>query len=368
MRLADRETLLRYLLIVSILLLCLLCCWLLFGPLWGILGQGLRLVAALCSPFLCGWLLSMLLRPGMQWFTGRLHLSPGWAAALLLALLLLLLLGMLLLLTSTLLSLLDALLQEAPRIELFFAGLLRETEAVLARLGLGSFSLAQYGQQLQASLGEWLSRAAVRSLRLLQSGPSAMLWCLVMLLAAFYFCRDGARSCFWLCRYLPGTMGPRLGQLYQDGSRLLAGYIRAETVLIGISAALSGLGLALCGVKGALRLGLLTGVLDIIPFFGPGLVLLGCSLSALLRGEMGRAIALAVVWFLVILSRQILDPKLLGDGLGLPPLLALAAVFLGTQLFGLLGAVIGPLLTGVLLTLIRVHPGSVGKCRGITKE
>ncbi|MDO4732311.1 MAG: AI-2E family transporter, partial [Bacillota bacterium] len=95
------------------------------------------------------------------------------------------------------------------------------------------------------------------------------------------------------------------------------------------------------------------GVLDIIPVVGPGVVLIAWFFWAVFIQEYGMALGLAAVYVAVIISREILSPKLVGSGLGIHPLLALAGLFMGMKMFGLPGVILGPLVVAIVLMLLR---------------
>ena len=135
----------------------------------------------------------------------------------------------------------------------------------------------------------------------------------------------------------------------------MGGYIRSQVLLVSIAALICTVGMAVCGVKSPLVMGIFAGILDIIPIVGPGVVLIGWLIWALLVADYGMALGLAIVYVVVIVSRQILNPKLVGDRVGLHPLLALASIFIGMKLFGMLGLILGPIVVAVIMMVVREY-------------
>ena len=70
------------------------------------------------------------------------------------------------------------------------------------------------------------------------------------------------------------------------------------------------------------------------------------------------ALGLAIVYVVVIVSRQILNPKLVGDRVGLHPLLALGSIFIGMKLFGMIGLILGPIVVAIVMMVIRGYRGN----------
>lgn len=93
--------------------------------------------------------------------------------------------------------------------------------------------------------------------------------------------------------------------------------------------------------------GMLIGILDALPIFGTGTVLIPWSVLRLLVGDWGQAVLLAGLYLVCYLVRQILEAKMMGGQVGLSPLETLASVYVGLELFGFFGFILGPL--GLLL-------------------
>ena len=85
-------------------------------------------------------------------------------------------------------------------------------------------------------------------------------------------------------------------------------------------------------------------VIDIIPVLGTGTVLIPWALYSLIAGHTGLGIGLAVIYALITVLRQYIEPKLVSVQLGLPPFITLIAMFFGLQLFGFIGLFLMPML------------------------
>ena len=101
--------------------------------------------------------------------------------------------------------------------------------------------------------------------------------------------------------------------------------------------------LSFAGPEGSIFLGLLAGVMDVLPFIGTGLVLIPVSVFQLLEGKYLQAAVVLVLYVICVLIREFLEPKLIGNKVGIWPVGILFAVFAGVKLFGVAGIVKGPL-------------------------
>ncbi len=133
----------------------------------------------------------------------------------------------------------------------------------------------------------------------------------------------------------------------------LGGWLKAQLKLILLCFLIVGTGLFLLRIPYAPIWGLLIAFVDAIPILGTGTVLLPWSLISLLQGQPAKAVGLLGIYVIALLSRSILEPKLVGKHLGLDPLITLGALYAGFQLWGIPGMILSPMLCVVLLELVR---------------
>ena len=88
--------------------------------------------------------------------------------------------------------------------------------------------------------------------------------------------------------------------------------------------------------------GILTGILDVLPFVGTGITLLPFMLWKFVNGEITRGVILLVTFLVAATARELLEPKLIGKRMNILPVLILLAVYAGVQVFGILGVFLGP--------------------------
>lgn len=129
-------------------------------------------------------------------------------------------------------------------------------------------------------------------------------------------------------------------------SKMLRAY--ALIILITFSEMLVGLtALKLIGVyksKYIVIIAALTAIVDILPVFGTGTVIIPWAIYCLFKGEIGMAIGLVVIYIAISVIRQVIEPKLVAGQLGLPPFVTIIGMFVGLKLFGVLGMFIMPVM------------------------
>lgn len=131
-------------------------------------------------------------------------------------------------------------------------------------------------------------------------------------------------------------------------------FIKAQGVILLIISVLCGIVLSLAGVAGGIMFGILAGVLDVLPFIGTGIVLVPLSVWQLINGQYGRMAVCLVLYGVCILTRELLEPKLIGRQIGVAPVFMLLAVYAGIRLFGVGGIIKGPLALIVIVEIWKV--------------
>ena len=131
-------------------------------------------------------------------------------------------------------------------------------------------------------------------------------------------------------------------------------FLKTQVLIFIILAVLCSAVLSILGVENGWLFGLLAGILDAFPFIGTGIVLVPLAIWLFLKGHIVKAILCLVLYGVCALIRELLEPKLIGDRLGIYPIVLFASVFLGMQLFGVGGIIKGPLSVVILYEVRKV--------------
>ena len=130
------------------------------------------------------------------------------------------------------------------------------------------------------------------------------------------------------------------------GRRLImtgSAWLRTQLVIMLVTACLCALGLLLIRNPYSILLGAVIGVLDALPLFGAGAVMIPWSVVAMAQGHFYQGGVLALLFLICCLTREFLEARLMGGKMGLSPLETLTAIYVGMKLFGILGMLLGPI-------------------------
>ncbi|AIF43870.1 sporulation integral membrane protein YtvI [Virgibacillus sp. SK37] len=125
---------------------------------------------------------------------------------------------------------------------------------------------------------------------------------------------------------------------------VLLGFLKAQFLVSLLILAVSLIGLFLITPEVAIMMSLIIWIVDLIPIIGSIIILGPWALFLLLAGDTALGIQLAVLAIILLAVRRIVEPKVMGQHIGLSPLATLIAMFIGLKLLGLLGFILGPLL------------------------
>lgn len=169
---------------------------------------------------------------------------------------------------------------------------------------------------------------------------------------SIYLLIDGSRVTRWLRRNMPVRQRGRINFLINTLQRVVGGYIRGQLLLCGLIGLLVGVGMWIIGVPYALLLGVLAFFLEFIPILGTLTSGLICVLLALTKGWVIALIVLAYFIIVHIIEGDVVGPRIVGQAVGLHPVVSIAALIAGGELFGIWGALFGSPIAGVIQAVL----------------
>lgn len=212
------------------------------------------------------------------------------------------------------------------------------------------------GTQIATTVGEFIQRVLQNIPQLIAWLPNAATVFIFSLLATFFISKDWHRLMRMAQRWLPAKARTSGKTVFLDLKRALFGFIKAQATLISITTVIVLIGLLILRVDYAITIALIIGFVDILPYLGTGIVFVPWIIYAAISGDILFAIGLGVLYIVVLVQRQIMEPKVLSSSIGLDPLATLIALFVGFKLLGFLGLIAGP----VALVIIRaLHSANV---------
>ena len=224
--------------------------------------------------------------------------------------------------------------------------------ALLLKLGLSQAQINALGQQIAGTLSNLASSLAGGILPFLGGVAGGMVNILLTVVISIYLLIYGARAFSWMRNATPRSRRGQLSSTIEILQRVVGGYIRGQILLCTIVGFLVGLGLFIIGFPFAVLMGVLTFVTEFIPVLGTIFAGSVAVLLALTQGGWVMAIKVLIFFVLVhIFEGYILSPRLIGNAVKLNPAIMLIALTVGSELFGVFGAIFAAPTAGLLQAL-----------------
>lgn len=319
-------------------------------------------------PLFIAVLVALIIEPGVGILEKKLKLPRPLASIMLLILLLVLIVGSLFLMATELYEGMAYLAVQLPQQlkiigviadNFFHAAILPFYESVLSlfnRLNMGESLFFQ--ENIRNLFGYFAEQAGLFFQNLLLAIPSALIIIpesftilLFIFLASILLSADFPRIKQSIKKYTPGKIYNSSTDLMHYLKQSVAGFIKAQFILVTISFHIIFIGFLLLQIEHALTIALLLIVIDLIPYIGTGIVFISWMLYTFFTGDYPLTIGLAVVYATVILVRQLTEPKILSVNIGVHPLAWLVAVFIGFKVWGVVGLFITPFLIVIIKAL-----------------
>ena len=298
------------------------------------------------APFFFGLLIALLMNPLISIFTRDMKMKR-WLASLLALLAFMASTAILgVLLVTTLFRQASAFIESAPNHVEELARLLEDGNEWLERVS-ESLPEGWYMPDIQelglAAVGALMDGGfAGQAISLVGNVPNLFINVILALVSAYFFMSDRERIFNAMRRACPKWIAGQWSITKAGLRKAMAGYFKAQAILMVMVGVISIIGLLILGNEYALVVGLLLSILDFLPILGPAVVLLPWALISLVIGNIQQAVGLVVIYGVITVARQVLQPKIMGSQMGVHPLASLMSIFIGFRIFGLLGFILGP--------------------------
>ena len=183
--------------------------------------------------------------------------------------------------------------------------------------------------------------------------PSILIFIGIATVATYLTIKDRALIRTFVIRIMPSSVRADGTNIINELFKALSGFVKAYSILITITAVLTLVSLKILAVKYALLIGIMVGIADILPILGPGLIFVPWIIWEFIKGNVGMGISLIIVYIIITAVRQFLEPQIVGDSIGLHPLVTLIALYVGLQLGGVFGMILGPVSVVIFIACYR---------------
>lgn len=350
-----KEKTLLYIKIVVNLILCILAAVL-------VIWLGPKLLSFFL-PFVIAIIVSAIANPLVNFLEKKVKILRKHSSAVIIVVVLAVLFALIYLAVWGIFQGMQALFGEMDEIIDTFLGFLDEFRLALANLSISlPDSLHETINSLDASietaltgfakdLMEQINLSAASSY--LNSALNVLILIIISILATYFVMIDRNQIALSISRTVPTSIQNYYHVVMDNIKTAVGGYLKTQFKLMIIILLVLLLGFKLLKVEYALLLAFITAILDFLPVFGTGTIIGPWVILKIISGDYLYAVFLIIIYLVCLLLKQLLQPKIMGDSVGLSPLYTLFFMFVGYRLNGIIGMIIGIPVGMVLLSFYR---------------
>lgn len=311
-------------------------------------------------PFVVGWIISAIATPLVNWLEKRLKIVKKLGTAMIV----IMVIGLIVLVGYFAVSRIAAevtdLIQNFPDIYAQLEEGMREIGNTLS----GAFSRLPRGVQngwttivenLDTYMGNLVSKISEPTVtaagNFAKRLPSYLISFIVAILAAYFFTIQREEVIAWFHKIAPPSVEKRMILVMDNLKYAVGGYFKAQFKIMGIVFLILFAGFLVLDIHYAVLVAFLISFLDFLPFFGTGTALIPWAIYSFFIGEYRIMAGLVIIYAVSQVVRQLLQPKLVGDSMGMNPLVTLLLLYVGYRIKGVLGMILAVPLGLVLINM-----------------
>ena len=316
----------------------------------------MRFMVPLFLPFIIAFLFSSLFMPVINYLNQKIKVGKGILAGVILCTILLLLALIMWIFISTVFCNVVNFLSNISNINLQFLDFVDNCcNLIENKIGIKSFDVENF---LKDKITVFTNNLQIQVMPKLMTGSvgylkniaSAFCCLAITLISTILLVKDYDKIMETLKRQ-DGFV--QIYEVLKKVLHLIAAFLKAQFIIFLAIGTICSIGFFLLKMNSPIGLGVITGFLDFLPFIGTGIILVPNAIFFVIQGEYLKAIGCIIIYLICMFVREFLEPKLIGNKIGIFPILVLASIFVGVKLFGIGGIVLGPISMLLLLEIYK---------------
>lgn len=310
-------------------------------------------------PFIIAWVVALVIRPLVELLHKRMGVSKKILSIILVLLIILLLGGILFLILDKLIFEFRGIVETVSNnSDVWIRELLKAVNKVLDKVpflktfGSEEEMLNSFGSVARGILTDFSAKVPEMLTRMITVLPNMLFVSLVLVMASYYFCADYEEINSYIMDRLPEKVKKHISsvrvKLKSAGLKVVKGYL----LTVGITFLQLYAGFFILKTDYAFTVALIIALVDILPVIGVGTVLIPWAAVKIIAGAYYQGFGLLIIFGVVSVVREILEPKIIGKSIGLHPLMTLFSMYIGLKLCGFIGLILFPVLVIVAKTFI----------------
>ena len=314
-------------------------------------------------PFVAGWIISMMAHPVIEYLEKKVKLPKKFGSAILIAAVITGIIVVLYFAVRGIALQVIGFIQDAPDIrhEIMRQGMIfqKKIEQLLSILPP---SFGKQFDQWSGSIGDLFKKAAssagdygvAHAGGVAKGVTSGLLGLVVMLFAAYMFSLEREKLIAWYEKCIPGFVKHKINVFMKNSVGVLVSYCLAQLKIMIVIIAILWIGFFIAGIGHSFIYSVLVGIVDIFPILGTGTVIIPWAIFKLITGDIKTAVILLIIYAICLVLKQVLQPKMMGDSMGISALTTIFLIYVGLKFGGLGGMLLALILGMFVINLYRL--------------
>jgi len=299
-------------------------------------------------PFVIGWFIAFIVHPVVNWLEKKFGIVKKFGSAITIVIVLAAVIGIIYLLGRKLFGELQIILQNLPQMYGDFEEGIRNITDTLSGviailpegLRIGGSAVASDMNQALGGIVDKISGPTVAiAERFVRKIPGLLIGTIVCILSAYFIVADREKLIDTFKKFSPDPIVERVSLATYNLKYSVGGYFKAQFQIMLVIWGILIVGFMILGIDFNFLLSIFIAFLDFLPFFGTGTAFVPWIVYELLTADYKMALGLLVLYPITQIVHRTIEPKLLGDSVGLPPLLTLVFIYIGYKVGSVLGMI-----------------------------
>lgn len=314
-------------------------------------------------PFVAGWIISMMAHPVIEYLEKKVKLPKKFGSAILIAAVITGIIVVLYFAVRGIALQVIGFIQDAPDIrhEIMRQGMIFQKK-IEQFLSILPPSFGKQFDQWSGSIGELFKKAAssagdygvAHAGGVAKGVTSGLLGLVVMLFAAYMFSLEREKLIAWHEKCIPGFVKHKINVFMKNSVGVLVSYCLAQLKIMIVIIAILWIGFFIAGIGNSFIYSVLVGIVDIFPILGTGTVIIPWAIFKLITGDIKTAVILLIIYAICLVLKQVLQPKMMGDSMGISALTTIFLIYVGLKFGGLGGMLLALILGMFVINLYRL--------------
>ena len=315
-------------------------------------------LAVFYMPFLVAFVISLMIEPGIKYLMKKTKLSRKMSSIIIFVLVFSIIIGSV---TWGIVSLISESTNLLQTLNLYIDKAYTQIQETIGKISISRASISNdvtnlmqdASKEVLFKISTWITGFLTKLMSVITSIPTIAIYVVITILSVYFVCTDRIYILDFMEHHMPRKWVQKIGVHIREITIKLGGYLKAEAILILVSFVISLVGLYIfkfvgMNVKYPLLIALGIGFVDALPILGSGSVMAPWAVIEALNGDIQLGVAIIVLWIIMSLVRQFLEPKIVSGKIGIHPIFTLIAMYTGFKVIGVMGMLVGPIVLIIL--------------------